>query len=185
MRTKRNQRGVQRARVPLVLALRKVIPGMSENIWSSMFQPCCRSPSLFWRIFLSCSLWVLMKSGILRPEHLLPSRPLSLGRFMDSRCFFSARIFVFLPLPDRSSGILERKFPLWSVTMLNLSSGGVYGATIGLFLLLLLEPRNWLNAIFLLLIGMAVGQGNWYCYRKLTVVDASMNGQQPKGSLPS
>ena len=184
MRTKRNQRGVQRARVPLVLALRKVIARHVRKYLAVYVPALLPFAFVILAHFLILFVWVLMKSGILRPEHLALKTVVTWA-FYGFPLLLLSSYLCFFAVARPVIGVLERKFPLWSVTMLNLSSGGVYGVTIGLFLLLLLEPRSWLNAIFLLLIGMAVGQGNWYCYRKLTVVDASINGQQPKGSLPS
>jgi hypothetical protein len=114
---------------------------------------------------------IFIKSGFLGHEQLL------------HKTFVTWAIYGFLPLVLCSyccffavarpvTGILERRFPLWSASMLTVSSGTIYGTAMGAFLFVLLEPATVLNTVFLLFIGMVVGQGNWFFYRKLTVVEA-------------
>jgi hypothetical protein len=167
MRTKRNQRGVRRARVPLALSVRKAVTQHVRKHLVAYVPALLPLAFFFLAHLLTVLTLIFIKSGLLRQEHLLHKTvvtwavygflPLLLCSYL---CFF----VVARPV----TGILERKFPHWTATMLNLSSGGAYGAAMGLFLLLLLEPRTWLNAVFLLFIGMVVGQGNWFFYRKLT-----------------
>lgn len=86
--------------------------------------------------------------------------PLLLSSYL---CFFAVARPAF--------GVLARKFPLLTEAMLHLSTGASYGVAIGLSLLLLLMPDTGLNALLVLLIGLAVGQGNWFVYRKLVVLE--------------
>ncbi|MBV5319254.1 MAG: hypothetical protein JZU50_15800 [Desulfobulbaceae bacterium] len=83
-------------------------------------------------------------------------------------CSYGSFYFVARP----AAGALERKFPDWSATVRNLSSGGVYGAALVLALILLLRPDTGMDRLLLLLIGAAAGQGNWFFYRKLASIDA-------------
>jgi hypothetical protein len=114
---------------------------------------------------------ICIKSGVLQQEQLIHKTVVTwavYGFFPLLLCSYCCFFAVAKPV----TGLLERKFPHWSPSMLTLSSGAAYGAAMGILLLLLLEPRTLLSAVFLLVIGIVNGLGNWFFYRKLTIVDA-------------
>ena len=79
-------------------------------------------------------------------------------------CSYGAFYLVARPMV----GVLERKFSYWSGTVQNLGVGVTYGAAIGIALALPLNKSVPLwGTLLLLVIGMAVGQGNWFFYRRL------------------
>ena len=111
---------------------------------------------------------ICIKSGVM-PEHLMPKTVVTwavYGFLPLLLCSYGCFFAVARPV----TSLLERKCLHLSATMLTLAAGAVYGAAIGSALFLLLEPGTVLNALFLLGIGMATGLGNWFLYRKLTVV---------------
>lgn len=63
--------------------------------------------------------------------------------------------------------LLARKLPHWSDGQLHLVNGLIYGAGIGLVLLLLLQPGVGAKALMIFLTGLVVGLCNWLLYRKL------------------
>lgn len=171
MRTTRNRRGVRRARVPLAVALRTAVSRHVRNhlvLYVPAFVPLL--------VFLVAHLLALVvviciKSGVLQQEQLIHKTVVTwafygfLPLLLSSYCCFFA---VARPV----TGLLQHKFPDWSTPMHTLASGAAYGAAMGMLLLLLLAPRTPLNAVFLLLVGIATGLGNWFFYRKLTIVEA-------------
>lgn len=171
MRTKRNQRGVRKARVPFTLSMRKAVTQHFRKHLAVYVPALLPTAFVLFAHFITLLTLIFIKSGLLGHEQLIHKTVVTwavygfLPLVLCSYCCFFA---VARPV----TGILERAFPLWSATMLTLLSGAAYGAAMGAFLLLLLAPATVLNAVFLLLLGMVAGQGNWFFYRKLTVVDA-------------
>jgi len=171
MRTKKNRRGVRRARVPLAVALRTAV---SRHIRSRLvlYVPAL-VPLLLFLVAHLLALLVLIciKSGVLHQEQSMHKTAVTwafygfLPLLLSSYCCFFA---VARPV----AGLLPHKFPDWSMPMHTLTVGAAYGASMGVLLLLLLEPRTPMNAVFLMVVGIATGLGNWFFYRKLTIVDA-------------
>jgi len=97
--------------------------------------------------------------------------PLSLSSYV---CFFLvARPAVTL---------LHHRFSSWSAFNLHLLNGSIYGAAIGLSLLILLQPGVGGKALLLFVIGYACGLGNWQLYRRLASVPPLVQQQSvPKG----
>ncbi|MGD9947796.1 MAG: hypothetical protein AB7U29_04880 [Desulfobulbus sp.] len=77
----------------------------------------------------------------------------------------------FFALARPGISILAGKFPQWSASNLQLVNGCVYGTSIGLALLVLLEPGVGPKSLLLFLIGLTSGVGNWQLYRRLVAVD--------------
>lgn len=77
--------------------------------------------------------------------------------------------FFVLARPGRA--YLARKFPQRPVAGLHVMLGILYGAGVGLALLILLQPGFSPKSLLIFLLGMAVGLGNWLVYRKLMRVD--------------
>lgn len=171
MRTKRNQRGVRRARIPLTVALRTAVSRHIRNRLA-LYVPALVPLLLFFVAHLLALLVLIcIKSGVLHQEQLIHKTAVTwafygfLPLLLSSYCCFFA---VARPV----AGLLPHKFPDWSTSLHTLSAGAAYGAAMSVLLFLLLEPRTLLNAVFLLLVGIATGLGNWFFYRKLTIVDA-------------
>lgn len=111
---------------------------------------------------------IFIKSGVMQ-GYLMPKTVVTwavYGFLPLLLCSYGCFFAVARPV----TSLMERKFFHLSATMLTLAAGAAYGAAIGIALFLLLEPGTVLNALFLLGIGMATGLGNWFLYRKLTVV---------------
>lgn len=171
MRTNKNSRAANKARVSPVLALRKAL---SQHVRKHVV---CYVPALAPLAFfllahgLTLCTLVLFRSGLLHQEQLV------------HKTLVTWAVYGFLPLLLCSylgffavgrvaQAILERKYSHWSQKALTLTAGAAYGAAVGVCLLLLLAPDTWLNGLLVLLIGMAAGLGNWFFYRKLAIVDA-------------
>lgn len=171
MRTKRNQRGVRRARVPLTVVLRTAVSRHVRNRLV-LYVPAL-VPLLLFLVahLLALLILICIKSGVLHQGQSIHKTAVTwafygfLPLLLSSYCCFFA---VARPV----AGQLPHKFPDWTAPMHTLAAGAAYGAAMGMLLLLLLEPRTLLNAAFLLLVGIATGLGNWFFYRKLTIVDA-------------
>jgi hypothetical protein len=171
MKTRKNNRDGQKAGISLVFGLRKALVGhVQQHI---VFYVPGLSPVVFFFLahFVTLLTLICIRSGMLQKELLLYKTvvtwavygflPLLLCSYL---CFFA----VARP----AAAALSRKFPHWTALTLNLSIGAAYGGALSFALFLLLEPGNWFNSVLLLAIGFAVGQGNWFIYRKLALGDA-------------
>ncbi len=171
MRTKRNRRGVRRARVPLAVLLRTAVSRHVRNRLV-LYVPAL-VPLLLFLVahLLGLLVLVCIKSGLLPQEQSIHKTVVTWAFYGFLPLLFSSYC-CFFAVARPVAGLLPHKFPDWSASTQMLSSGAAYGAAMGLLLLLLLEPRTSTNAVFLLLVGLATGLGNWFFYRKLTIVAA-------------
>jgi mannose/fructose/N-acetylgalactosamine-specific phosphotransferase system component IIC len=94
-------------------------------------------------------------------------RPLLLCSYL---CFFA--------LARPGITILAQKMPQWTDDNLHLVNGLIYGAGIGLTLLFWLNPGVGPKALLIFAVGLVVGLGNWFVYRKLALLDP-LAGQRP------
>ncbi len=171
MRSKRNHKGAQRTGISIVDGLRKaLVQHVKKN--SAPYAPAL-SPIVFFLLahILTLLVLIFMQAGMLQKDQVVCKTMVTwavYGFFPLLLCSY----FSFYCIARPVAGALERNFPLWSGSVINLSSGAAYGAAIGLFLVLLLNPNSGFSILLLLLIGIAAGQGNWFFYRKLVRSDA-------------
>jgi len=170
---------VRRERVSLIAALRKAVARhLARHL--VVYVPALLPLVLF---FLAHGVTLLtlicIKSGVLQQGYLMHKTVVTwavYGFLPLLLCSYGCFFAVARP----ATGMLERRFPEWPPLKLTLMTGAAYGAAVGLALLVLLEPRSLFRALFLLVIGMATGQGNWFLYRKLTVTaDAKPTSSRP------
>jgi len=171
MRNKRNHRVVQKTGFSLVKGIHKAfVEHIKKN--RLLYAPALAPISLFLLAHLLFLLaFVFMKMGVLQKEQLVHKTVVTWAVFGFPALLLSSYLCFFL-VARFAVGILARKFPLWSATMLDLATGAAYGAAIGVFLVLLRKPDAWFSALLLLLVGIATGQGSWFFYRKLAGGDA-------------
>jgi hypothetical protein len=171
MRTKRNQRTAQKTGISIVQGIRKTfIQHVKKN--GVMYAPALAPIVVFFLAHIVFLLaFVLMKMGVLQNEQLVHKTIVTWAVFGFPSLLLSSYL-CFYVVNRFAVGVLVRKFPLWSATMLNLSIGTVYGGAIGVLLVLLRKPEAWFSALLLLCIGIVAGQGNWFFYRKIAGVDA-------------
>ena len=94
--------------------------------------------------------------------------------FCSYLCYFA--------LAKPGLALLARKLPHWSDIQLHLFNGLLYGAGIGLVLLLLLQPGVGPKALMIFLTGLVVGLGNWLLYRKLSPAEP-LTGLRPTNDV--
>ncbi len=166
MRSKRKYKGGPAQERSILYGLRKAVTRhLIKN--SAPYAPAL-SPLFFFFLAHIITLLALfcMQTGILQKDQMLYKTMVTwavYGFLPFLLCSYVSFYCIARPVAD----LLERRFPFWSSSILNISSGGAYGLAIGLFLVLLLKPHTVLSILLLLLIGLAAGQGNWFFYRKL------------------
>ena len=130
-------------------------------------------PLLFFFLAQIFTLFTLIfiKSGVLGLEHL-GHKTVVTWSFFGFPLLLLCSYGCFFAVARPAAVMLESRFPEWTPAMLTLATGSAYGTAIGVALLVLLEPGSLFRVLFLLTIGLATGLGNWFFYRKLTVVDA-------------
>jgi len=172
MRSKRNRKGTQGKGISsIVEGIRQAFTQhIKKN--SAPYAPAL-SPIVFFLLahIITLLALIFMQAGMLPKDQVVCKTIVTwavYGFLPLLLCSYVSFYFIARPV----AGVLERKFPLWSEPVLNLSSGAAYGVAIGLFLVLLLNPNSGLSAFLVLLIGIAAGQGNWFFYRKLVRGDA-------------
>ena len=171
MRTKRNQRGGRKARISLAQALRKAV-SLHFKKHLVAYVPVVLPLFFFFlaQIFTLITL-ICIKSGVLGLEDL-GHKTVVTWSFFGFPLLLLCSYGCFFAVARPAAVMLASRFPEWTPTMLTLAAGSAYGTAIGLALLVLLEPGSLFRVLFLLAIGLATGLGNWFFYRKLTVVDA-------------
>jgi len=131
------------------------------------------SPVLFFILahVLTLLTLVFMKAGVLQSDQGVCKTVVTWAVYGFIPFLLSSYGSFFLAARPAAVA-LERKYPDWSVTLLNLATGAVYGAVLVVALVLLLRPDTWMGRFLLVCIGGAAGQGNWYFYRRLAGGDA-------------
>jgi hypothetical protein len=172
MRTKRNQRTAQKTGISIAHGMRKTfIAHVKKN--GVLYAPALAPIAVFFLAHIVFLLaFVLMKIGVLQNGQLVHKTIVTWAVFGFPSLLLSSYLCFYVVTRFAVGGMLVRKFPLWSATMLNLAIGTVYGAGIGIFLVLLRKPEAWFSSLLLLCIGIVAGQGNWLFYRKLAGGDA-------------
>ena len=167
MRIKKNQRTAQKTGISVVHGMRKVfIQHVKKK--GVVYAPALAPLVVFFLAHIVFLLaFVLMKMGVLQNEQLVHKTIVTWAVFGFPSLLLSSYICFYVVTRLAVGGMLARKFPLWSATMLNMSIGTVYGAGIGVLLVLLRKPEAWFSTLLLLCIGIVAGQGNWFFYRKL------------------
>lgn len=166
MRSKRKYTGGQAQGRSILYGLRKAITRHFINN-SAPYAPAL-SPLVFFFLAHIITLLALlfMQTGILQKDYILHKTMVTwavYGFLPFLLCSYVSFYCIARPVAD----LLARRFPFWSSSILNISSGGAYGLAVGLFLVLLLKPHTGLSIFLLFFIGLAAGQGNWFFYRKL------------------
>lgn len=170
MGVRRKRKSVPRARGSLTREARQAI-NQHVREHAAWYAPAVSAVAFFlFAHLLTLLAFFLMKSGGMHQEQdvhkiivtwaVYGFLPLLLCSYL---CFFA----VARPV----TGLLARKCSFWTTTTMHLVTGAVYGAAIGLALLLLLVPDTWFNVLLVFCIGVATGEGNWFFYRKLAVPD--------------
>jgi hypothetical protein len=171
MSTKRNRRHVPRQpRGSLLAELRKTL-AQHFRAHVAWYLPALTPVVLFLLAHLLTLLaFFLTKSGEAYQDQELHKTMVTWAVYGFLPLLLSSYLCFFV-VARPAIGVLARKFPLWTDAALHLSAGGAYGLAIGLSLFLLLMPATLLNALLILLIGLAVGQGNWFVYRRLVAIE--------------
>ena len=150
---------------------RSVIEHVKKNV--VLYAPALAPIAVFLLAHIVFLLaFVLMKMGVLQNGQLVHKTIVTWAVFGLPSLLLSSYLCFYVVTRLAVREMLAQKFSHWSATMRNLMVGTVYGAAIGVFLLLLRKPEAWFSALLLLCIGIIAGQVNWLFYRKLAGGDA-------------
>jgi mannose/fructose/N-acetylgalactosamine-specific phosphotransferase system component IIC len=126
---------------------------------------------------LALAVFFLDKLNIVRVD-LSVYKTMITWAYYGFRPLLLCSYFCFFALARPSITFLAKNMPQWTDTSLHLANGAIYGAGIGLTLLLWLNPGVGPKALLIFVIGLIVGLGNWFIYRFLSLEDP-LTGRRP------